>query len=57
MKGENEWVNTKYRNMHISEINNEKLSSLNMNSKILDDYTLAWNSFEAIEEFYFNFLP
>ena len=40
----------------ISEINNEKLSSLNMNSKILDDYILAWDSFEAIEEFYFNFL-
>ena len=30
--------------------------NINMNSKILDDYKLAWDSFEAIEEFYFNFL-
>ena len=40
----------------ISEINNQQLSSLNMNSKILEDYTLTWNSFESLEEFYSNFL-
>ena len=40
----------------ISEIKNENLSSLNVNSKILDDYTVAWNSFEAMKEFYFYFL-
>ena len=40
----------------ISEIKNENLSSLNVNSKILDDYTVAWNSFVAMEEFYFHFL-
>jgi len=40
----------------ISEIKNENLSSLNVNSKILDDYTVAWNSFVAMKEFYFHFL-
>ena len=39
----------------ISEIKNENLSSLNVNSKILDDYTVAWNSFEAMKEFYLFF--
>ena len=29
MKGENEWINTKYRNMHISEINLLKNKNIN----------------------------
>lgn len=36
----------------ISEINNDTLSSLNMNSKILQDYTLVYDSFEAMLDFY-----